>query len=244
MKNLPARRFLFFNLLLSCSLFYCTAVVNAQAQTETSPEQKEKNSLAQGSWAFQFLIDENFKLSAFRGSTISVKRHFSDKRAIRLGLELNAVVSDADESILNDRELKSKADNELITISAYYTIYPSPGKDVNLFYGAGPKVGFSLSGSTVTVVRDVGTSTRIKSDESSWSAGITGILGVEWFATRSVSLTAEYSSIFEYQSISIERTDELKTGTGNFEITNKTERDVKNFRFNPESVKFGLSVYF
>jgi hypothetical protein len=193
----------------------------------------------------QFQINNNFSLSSFQGATLSAKRHFSNKKAIRLGISLGGGVSDVeDQSNITGATFGRSGNGQSIGINAQYTIYPSPDKSVNVFFGAGPIVGFSRSSSTITSTPDSFSSTRNKAEETTWSAGISGILGVEWFATRNISFIAEYASSLGYNSSNRKETAEQKTNTSDYIMTNEIERHTKGFQFNPNAVKFGLSVYF
>lgn len=71
-------------------------------------------------------------------------------------------------------------------------------------------------------------------------AGIAGLLGAEWFATKSISFLAEYGLALEYQ---------LRKNTSTYQISStnyrsKNEQKETSLRVNPAAVKIGLSVYF
>jgi len=229
----------YFKFFLAFVLIYC--IDSANAQTGGTPEANGKNSLLKGSWALQFQINDNFTLSSFQGSTISAKRHFSNKRAIRFGMSLSSAVTDQDQSSSQTAGSDhAESDAQRITINTQYALYPSPDKNVNLFFGSGPVVSLSRSNTTTRSLRG-SFSTANRTRDTGWSAGLSGVLGVEWFATRNISLSAEYTSSLVYSSSNIKAISEQIASN---RITFETERHTKAFQFGSGGVNFGLSIYF
>jgi hypothetical protein len=229
-------------------LAFCAGVGTANGQTEELPKVDTKNSLVKGAWALQFQINNNFSLSSFQGSTLSAKRHYSNKKAIRFGVSLNGSFSDQDQSSevpgMVGPKNESDENSQSIGINTQYVFYPAPDKSVNFFFGAGPFTQFLRSNRTSTTSSGFSTSTRTKTKGTTWAAGISGVLGVEWFATRSISFVAEYSSNLGYNSASQTDTAEQKTGTSGYTVTNELKRKSKGLQLSSGFVRFGLSVYF
>ena len=141
----------------------------ASAQSSVRP-----NSLQEGSWALLFQIQDVPALDFFEGF-LAMKHHLSDQTALRFGIGGNATTA-------NDRDGLQYA----FSLQTQYFIYPQEAADVNFYLGAGPRVGLNFSRLEVSndeIVRQRRT-----------SLGITGRLGVEWFATRSISLLGEYGN--------------------------------------------------
>jgi hypothetical protein len=226
---------------------YGVGVVNSYAQTNEPQKTNAENSLVKGAWALQFQINNNFSLSSFQGSTLSAKRHFSDKKAVRFGVSLSGSFSDQDQISGAPGTVGPKAEldenSQGIGINTQFVIYPSPDKSVNFFFGAGPVLQFSRSSQTSTSSNNSLT-TRNKIKFTAWSRGITGILGVEWFAIRNISFIAEYGSTLGYNSTSQTDTVEQKTDTSGYIVTNELKRNSKGLQLGPGLVKFGVSVYF
>ncbi len=219
MKTAFICRFILVNVVaVLCFIF----TVNVFAQTGEAQESKQVNSLKKGNWAIQFQINDNFSLSSFQGSSISAKYHFSNKKALRFGLTLSGGFSDKNGDVL----IESSTNNQNIGISTQYTIYPAVNKEVNFFFGFGPNV---VLVHTNTESKYQNTQTNI--EDTHWSIGVSGIVGVEWFVKRSISFLAEYSSSFNYNS------DKRKDSHDN-------ESHTKSYDLNSKSVKFGLSLYF
>lgn len=88
-------------------LVFCTGFGTVYAQTDELPKIDTKNSLLKGAWALQFQINNNFSVSSFQGSTLSAKRHFSNKKAMRFGVSLSGSISEQDQSSIIENEHES-----------------------------------------------------------------------------------------------------------------------------------------
>ena len=211
-------------------------------------ENPKENSLESGAWALQFQITRNFALSRFEGSVISAKRHFSDKKSLRFGLNLNASISDTEQNftrmvsdtLRETRKNDGENNTQNIELNVQYLFYPSPAKEINLFLGIGPMIGFNRSNSETGLDREPLNPVDSTSKRTSkrWSLGVSANLGVEWFATKSISFLAEYGLSLNYILAKDSSTD--RTAGTVTESENKSEI----FNLNAASVKFGLSVYF
>lgn len=253
-----------------CKFFFLFAVISfsipkVYAQRDTTQIKEPQNSLRSGAWALLFEVGSNFTLEAFQGFTISAKRHFSDKRALRLGLGISGSVSLDDEVI--DRQLKGDTvtfqedqegdlNNESVDLIVQHLWYANPKAEVNFFFGVGPLLRFSHSKSETDATEISGGITTLinsTSKETRWTAGFSAVLGVEWFATKHISFLAEYVNSLEHEWF--KRTTNYKVTTAGQTTEDRTEVTRRTLRFNPEhrggvplvsfgSVKFGLSVYF
>jgi len=206
-------------------LVMAAGVVVAQA------DEGRENSIEPGSWSIQFRIDENFQLTNFSGSAISVKRHWSEKRAVRAGMSFGANVRDYESDYTRPDTMYTttyEMNRESVSASAHYLFYPAPGKDVLLYLGAGPEFSYSRDKKTYTSSGRYDNSKR-------WSAGLTSVVGVEWFATRAISFLAEYTGGLNYAST---------THTTRSESGNKTDRHTDSISASSGGVRFGLSAYF
>lgn len=226
---------------LAVILICCLDMTTAHGQTAEAQPAGAKNSLVKGAWALQFQINNNFSLSSFQGSTLSAKRHYSNKKAVRFGISLNGSFSDQDQvsRVPGAVGPKNEIDenNQSIGVNTQYAIYPSPDKSANFFFGAGPFLQFSRSSRTSTSIFPNNAPSAINQiKNTAWSTGISGVLGVEWFATRTISLLAEYNSTLGYNS---SRQTETSDVFGSW-----VKRTSKGLQLGSGFVKFGLSVYF
>lgn len=204
------------------------------------PVQARDNSLEEGKKALQFGVNDNFTLSSFQGSVLSLKKHTSDGSAWRLGLSLTLDLGDNDYSWWeNDSLVIDNGDNDIqkVGFDLQRIFYPNPDNDINLYYGLGPTLtydyrkskSFSSSSSVLSQTRT----------DRSWRVGGKIILGVEWFAGKSISLNAEYgtSLLYRYRKY----TTEILYASG---TVRGSESKSNTFQLAPSSVRLGLSAYF
>ena len=229
--------------LLAC-LFIAAATYAENSETAGG---QQKNSLVKGAWALQFEIVGdvfNLDLDSFQGSTLSLKKHTSDRSAWRIGLGLGLALSDQDATRESDGDSDPatdyNADNESVNVIIQKVSYPSPTAGVNFFYGLGPVAGFSHRESTTKRESPVREYTN---ERFSWSVGASGVIGVEWFPTKLISVLAEYGSVLQYEWL--KDTDKrLDVQTEEGTIRTVTENKGKSLSIRSSSVRLGLSFYF
>ena len=211
------------------------------------------NSLEEGSWSLQFQISNNFTLSSFQGSNFSAKKHLSPNSALRFGIGLS-IYSGNREDEINEysfqnitKELEDEIKSTFVNINCYYIYYPSPRKPLNVYFGGGPL--FSLTHNEDNSKSDEVEQDTIlykldrKTEAQGWGIGAAGLIGVEWFLTKQISIHSEYGSSILYLK-------EERTSTEIWESSlydpNREERKTKTdqIRFRSDNVKFGISVYF
>jgi len=209
-----------------------------------------ENGLHTGSWSFQFQIEDDFTLKSFQGALFSCKYHLSDKTALRLGASVSLMVNDIFDDNVSQIEdsliAKMTGDREYESygfgVSLLYTRYPNPARDLTAFWGIGPSIGYSRDES-LQKMKDyyhsgfLGTSRSVLKQ---WLVGLKGILGVEWFFHKNISLLAEYGfSISRLWSES-----ESRRQRSDRDIVTSSTSDGDTWDFDAEAVKLGLSVYF
>jgi hypothetical protein len=187
-----------------------------------------------GAWALLFQIDDNFTIDPFQGAVISVKRHYSDRSALRLGLglafdmdEISSTISEMDTVKATS---KSDGSSQFFRVDLQYVRYANPTAPVKLLFGGGPLVSFSNSDDE----RTTGTGSDTV-ESTAWVAGITGLVGVEWFAASRISLHAEYGMELTYRHSTAKSTNSAQR---------TSEQTRKDGDFRSRGVLFGLSAYF
>jgi len=203
---------------LLLSLLYA----QAYTQDNTKDQPERRNSLIGGSWSMQFKFMQDFTLTDFEGALISAKRHFTDKSALRFGLDLGFYFENIHESTDRDKNWFD------MSFTALYVYYTSPNAPINFYLGFGPKISY---GRTKTVYDD---DDATYDYYRNWAIGVVGVWGVEWFVTKRISLICEYGAGLLYNSA----INEKQRSGGNSAI--KTHR----FQLFSDSVDFGVSVYF
>ena len=204
-----------------------------------------ENSLKKGAWALQFQVVQNFQLASFQGSTISIKKHTSDGSALRAGVSMDFSLQDTDgTNTVNDTIVQSEDSDDNMTSFGFVVQmikYPNPLAATNLYYGIGPTFAYSHF-KDYQVIEDP-IDGDIRSDDrrrTRWYAGVSGVVGIEWFPRSDISFLAEYGVSLYYEHTKL-TTESWRSPQ---ERTTKTEDNTDGFVLAGSSVKFGLSVYF
>jgi hypothetical protein len=209
----------------------------------------KENSLKDGMKALQFSIDHNFTLSSFQGSTISIKKHTRDDAAWRLGVSLSLLGRDRDYiDRRNDTPRSTTDDNRnsaYVDLRLYRVKYPAPNAAVNFFWGIGPQLQYSrVSDDNVVTYESPNRVMRNESTLTGYGIGAGGIVGVEVFVAKGISLLAEYGQSFSY-SYSKTKIEEIRTDADPvFRSTQYRETKENRWSFMSDGVTLGLSVYF
>ena len=192
--------------------------------------QDRENSLRGGAWAIQFAITGDFTLGEFAGG-VSLKRQFSSKSAVRIGLEGRGATSTQE---FSDSPFQAEVNGYGVTFASFYQRYINPSAEANFYWGVGPLVGYDR---TTRESRD--DSVKVTSEDTSTALGLAGIVGIEWFATRVISFHAEYDATATFR-----REEEVNRLERTGFPTDEESRTREVWGFNSSNVRFGLSVYF
>jgi hypothetical protein len=210
---------------IAAALSLATAVPGAAQETPSH--------MVGGAWALQFRISNNFTLDTFRGTVVSLKRHYSPNTALRLGLTANVQsgentlnFSDVDTSFAFDENTDAVSGR----LDFQYLHYANPESRVSLFLGTGPFVQYSRGKYKSNRPED-----RLERLDKSWGAGVSGVLGVEWSASSVVGIHAEYGVSAGY--VHTDRTEERDYRDYS------TLQKGHSWQLSGSSVLFGLSVY-
>ncbi len=216
------------------------------AQAESPTDTASVHSLRPGAWALQFGISDNFTLTNFEGGSVSVKRHLTDSSAVRLGVTASASSNDSEyaETALPPDTLVSRhvsdGTQHRMSVSADYVAYPLLARRMNLFLGVGLVGSYSRSRGQTDVYDARFGATERDSELDQWSVGISGSIGVEWFAAPSISFHAEYGGALRYYSNKQTSTMPWQSGS----MSRKSVTSSTATSFSLSSVRFGLSAYF
>lgn len=238
------------NYLAVIVLFLAITSQSGFAQTKASSVE----DLSDSSRALQFQITDNFSLSSFQGSVFSYMHHFTKDKALRIGLSVSLGGNNSDQSedyfsydrnsLVNNKKNKSNKNSNSLQLSTQYIWYFNPGAKLLLFSGAGPFLRYDHSyeknedyypqPNSNLVPKNI---TENKSTQ--WTPGVSGIVGVEWFASKAISLSAEYGLQLSYYWNDSEIIHKDQSN-----INQKIENKSKGWNLAGNSVKFGLSLYF
>ena len=221
---------------------FLAAIVAIPSETSAG-----ENSLKKGKWALQFKVFNFINLSSFQGSTLSIKKHTSDRAAWRLGLTLRFDVRDESTKILiysNNAPGHNDLTDIMFRIAAQKIFYVNPQSDINFFWGLGPLFSYRYflndrdNNSSDGQFQD-----RFWREDHTWLLGLTGIIGAEWFATKSISFLAEYETSASYSERN-QRVIRRRISFGNVNFNQDSTNKLNEVKFSSSQVKFGLSVYF
>lgn len=221
--------------------------------------------LNDGSKSLQFRIISDFSLSSMDGVSFSGKWHFSDFRALRLGIGLSGSISNDERNSLDKTDHYeyfsyeyTNTDNNMnmqgFNLASYYVFYAPVKHRTSIYYGLGPAFSFSRNYSkrisTSTTELDYYGDSTIVEDSSidilysttkTLSAGISNVLGVEIFVAENISFMAEYGINIMY-SWMYEHTNFDEYPRRQYPRVSK--RNNNEFRIDSNPVKLGVSIYF
>jgi opacity protein-like surface antigen len=161
------------------------AVWASSAQAQDKPAPHLNRHYWQHCWAVQFAVS-NASLQSFDGATISLRRHFGQGSALRLGLTMGPVVFNEYQYESGSSQRTQESNNQAAGFELEYIGYLGPGTNVSphLTIGAG-------TGVTRSEVED-----RFYS--RSWNVSLVAGFGVEWFVHHRVAVSGEYTAGLTY----------------------------------------------
>jgi hypothetical protein len=213
---------------LVCLALPCLSYAAPADSTSTG----RANSLRAGAWALQFDINgQLFDVNAFAGG-VSLKRQFSPRSALRFGVGTSGSSTTQDRS---DSPVQQDFDRVGFYLESIFQRYANPGAAALFYWGVGPEVGWDHSKAEAS-----SDSVRSTSEDDRWVAGGRALIGVEWFASKEISLHGEYTGSIEYSKT--ESTAE-QVRVGQYSVKRKAETSGWSYGAG-STVRFGLSVYF
>ena len=221
--------------MIAAALIVLPSLAGAAPPDSTAAPAGRANSLRAGAWALQFSINgQLLSVREFSGG-VSLKRQFSSKNAIRLGVGASGSTQDESVEYIYSPASEGKTDGYSLYLESVFQRYVNPAAPANFYWGLGPYVDYRHSSHDQSV-----DSTSVSYDEASLGVGARGLIGVEWFASREISLHAEYTATGGYYRTE-ETTERSKIG----QPTSSTKRENHGWSLGASGVvRFGLSVYF
>ncbi|HDQ46284.1 MAG TPA: hypothetical protein ENN17_12440 [bacterium] len=196
--------------------------------------------------AVQFQIGGDFTLGSFQGAAFSYKHHRQPSAAYRAGIYI--YLNDTNTEMNQWTPGIRKTTDDQVFLNAELNVqavwYAENTRGVLFYYGTGPFLGFGRYREKNKVIAPLIACPQSEStadrERTSWSLGLTGLAGVEWFVSKSISLHAEYGISLGYSSMK-EETETANPGTGS-----RSNSDVTStsWQLRSQGVRFGLSVYF
>lgn len=178
----------------------------------------------EGAWALQFRIGNNFSLSSFSGSLLSVQHQYSTNSALRFGLTTDMRSLDLEDRYVSgdtiDVTTTGDQKDRSFGVVFQYLRYSTPGKRISMYWAAGPEVEYRKNSFP-------------SSSQKSGFVGARGSLGAEWSPISEVGLHAEYGlrGGYLYTRFSASGTGQRTARREGWEVAS-------------QGVWFGLSAYF
>jgi len=191
-------------------------------------------------WALSFGIADNFRLTNFN-MDIAVKKIIDDEHQLRLFLSPRIYTRDEDQSSTNSNQTSNFDHVEYsLGVGADYLWILTKNNDFNLFGGTGLVLTYGNLNDKSTSEYDNGNGIDESISETntpSISAGMRGILGVEWKVSEKIGIHSEYLLKGIYTWYKIER----KSSLNGIDNPNQTSK-ISSISLG-SSVLFGISIY-
>jgi hypothetical protein len=233
----------------SAVIVVCILAVPLMAQESEEKAPAPKNSLRDGAWALQFGLPA-LSRGGYDDPEVSIKYLLSDRRAVRLGIEVDGLISfgksddyrgqTVPDSLADFEEFDS--DRQGIRIEAEYTSYGFNESDLHFFWGVGPLFEYSRQfekSVRVSYYYDGLRRNVTESEIHQWALGLSGSIGAEWFLLERVSILAEYGISFQYDYY----TREMNAVSSFDDFRSKNKYHRNSFDLDLRESRIALSVY-
>jgi opacity protein-like surface antigen len=189
--------------------------VSALASTHGPSEREGRRGLVFG-------VDGD-RLLAFDGAMVAVRQQIGERTGLRLGLTFSlsgideestsdsqSTVTSADTSYTQTIANEGTGDDDEVALEPDLLLIRHGRSDhaIRFFYGAGPVFGYrheEMSEASVEEREVEGRTSSRSFVSTTWSYGLRGLVGAEWFLTDSISVHAEYRAGVTYRTRDVER---------------------------------------
>ena len=218
-------------LIVAASLLVSSATARAQNDARSTDS---TTTLRRGARALQFQIRSNLLWTSLQGATLSYQKMFSDHSGWRVGLSLDVSATDnkITDSTSATETYTTNLDGQSYGVTWQYVHYPAPESRLGLFWETGPFTSYSRT-KNADSYRDQLT--------HSWTLGWGTDVGVEWFASRRISLRSQYGVQLSYQRSSVAATQGAPGITSTYSWSNTVSH---TYRIGSAPVTLGVSLFF
>lgn len=224
-------------------LLFAISLSFAQEKADTKPAKKRVFP----KFSFQLQVNDLFQFTDFQGGTISMKYHFTDQNALRLGVGISTYKNErSDDQILMPDSLlqtdKRTQNRYLTTIFSQYIIYPRTTDEIKLYFGAGPFIRWfddEVSMNRLIPWQNVD-ATSGQTEISEFSFGFGFVIGAEWFFMDQMSLILDYG-LSIYHTERVQKTTNHNVYQPGEGTINKRTENLSGIQ--SDMVKIGLSIY-
>lgn len=218
---------------------YAVAALLFAPAIATAQNDGQRTSLVDGKSALLFEVIGDFDLTSFEGANLSYKHHYADNRAYRIGVGVSAAHTNQDQDATGSRWTETETSRKSISLTALKLYYRGMNDRGSFYWGLGPRIGYSQDKNTYeTPEWDDDYTSEYTYDQA--NAGITCVLGVEWFLAREFSLLAQYGTVLEYSWTKMEESRTYVEPPVRDYFNN---RESSTIELRADVVRFGLSLY-
>ncbi len=195
-------------------------------------------------YALQFSVTDFLKFAGYEGSALSLKYHFNDRSALRIGISTEFGNStndlknkDSQDSLASTTHRDN--DSYRFTINIPYLYYVHPQKSIKLYLGFGPSFSYEYAYSES---RQLSLSSSYNTQKSTrYVYGILALSGVEWFFHSNMSLSLQYGLRLSY--FDKHQTTNKKYLNQSETRSEKITADYSGWMLSPKTIYLGLSLY-
>ena len=225
-------------ILFACIILGFCRLSIAQNSTDSTVQIKPK--LDHGRWGLEFQLGWGFSNRGITSGILSGKYYFSRDLMARLEFAGRFVKSDGRDNVNNpfDPRINMTDDFNYVKISLMHLYNKSPEKNVKIQIGFGPATTFYYDYSSYLRKSEVFDDWR-RDISTDWSIGLDGLLGVEVFLKKWLSMTAEYGASFYYRYY---YPQELETEAVSYDYSTSINKG-NSMDFETDGVLFGFSTY-
>ena len=229
-------------------------VVLALLIIPASASAEPDHSLEPGAWALEFQVRPTFLRGGDSGVGISVKRHTSDRGALRLGFFAFTETDDGSQSVSEERFFlpDSLVANELqgdlsrkyrnFSLFAHFVRYVGVGDRIAAFFEAGPVVQRTVSTRSETRYYDTEAALTYTEDAREWRYGGEAQAAFEWFFRTRFSVGIRYGVWAVRTERTQARIDMIRLDTGEWQ-RRSIENDSEGFSIGTTSATLSVMAY-
>jgi len=214
--------------------------------SQSSKDSSQVNSLIGGRWAIQFELGSFINPNFFESVMFSLKPQLSRYLALRFGVSYDFRTNEGDEES-NGISFPDESRENYASVKANLQYYINPKDNIVFYIGLGPMYRYTdYKSQNVDVNSDSQGNTysfEYYFSSKSWSAGVVGLLGVEWFLHHRISFLGEYNITAMFGKYQYTSTRKSSSSFFGDEVTVST-KDNNTTQYNFNIAKVGVSVYF
>lgn len=229
-------------LLLAIGLLSCASSALAEPD----------NSLEKGAWAVELQVRPTFLKGGDAGLGASLKRHLTDRNALRVGFFTQSDSDDHDQTLAQEeslpdtvittmREIDGSRSNRSVSAFAHFVRYLGVGDRIAAFLEGGPTVQRNVSNVDDRII-DTGRTISRSAESREWRYGGEAQAGFEWFFKPRFSVGMRYGMWLVRTERTDASTDQFRAQTGET-LTQRSWMSSKGFSSGTTAAMLSVIAY-